>query len=459
MSWTVRIKLLVGDLLAGAFICATLIIPAPAAHADPPPPSTPMLGYYLDWDTHGHSCDPARPRHKVIIVQWFWAALGEHGCTLSAIRQQHPDARILAYQNIAGMLERPADNPSTPVSCVTREEANDYEAMTGSSFYLHPRAGHGAATEVINGTQRIVFESFPDIAAADLSDPSYRAVCASKLPVIAAHGFDGVFFDDVNTWPGHGWGQYGSASPGDPGAALEYPTDAGYGEAMVNLVRDLAEDAAEVGLYTAGNVGVNPWVPALRGLNRRMLTTTDPSGGAPLSAQFREFWMCWADCEPVLVDSEWGWNAYLMQQAESLGRDFLTQSGRGSGGEAESGISSGAVEYAQASWWLMWNGQQTGSAWGFWDNRSAVHPHLSPDIGTPIDPVPLVADGQPQNMYWCLSECRFMRQYTRGMVVVNARAAGPHTFEFDEWFRHPETGYWVHEVTLGPGEGMVLLDY
>jgi hypothetical protein len=361
------------------------------------------------------ACHAAAAGHyRYVVVQWY--ATHDRACPLWRIRAANPGAKLLAYQDIGAMIAGPHTD-GRPSTCVTQEEAVAHDRQApGDAWFLHNRAGRVLA-----------YSDYRYLKPANVGRVSFERQCARHFAQIRADGYDGVFADDVNVYPGHGLGESGRTP------IAEYPTDAAYGDAMTGAIHFLGPTAQLDNLLLVPNVGMNPWMRTHR--DRALSIARDSSG------LFRELWMRWNGPGPNLDGMEWEANARLQQAVEGLGRPFMASTIYGpspSGAPADQ-------QYGVASFWLMWNGTQD-SAWGF---QIPDHPDgafsaaWGPDLGRPVD-----HSRRRVGVGW-------QRRYTGGIAIVNPTRSKSQRFDLGHAYRRLD-GSTVSTVVLGPTTGMVL---
>jgi hypothetical protein len=361
------------------------------------------------------ACDaPGTGHYRYIVVQWY--ATHDPACPLARIRAANPGAKLLAYQNIGAMIAGPHVD-GRPSTCVTQEEAAAHDRKApGDAWSLHDRAG-----------KALTYSDYHYLTPANVGRVSYERQCARHFPRIRADGYDGVFADDVNVYPGHSLGESGRTP------IAEYPTDAAYGDAMTGAIHLLGPTAHLENLLFMPSVGMNPWMRTHR---ERALSIAHDSSGL-----FREFWMRWNGPGPNLDGVEWEANARLQQAVEGLGRAFVASTVYGpspTGAPADQ-------QYGVASFWVMWNGTQD-SAWGFLvrDQPGRAFSDIwGPDLGRPVDNT-----RQRVGVGW-------LRRYTGGIAIVNPNRSHSQRFHLGRAYRRVD-GSMVSSVMLRPTTGMVL---
>ena len=412
-----------------ALLCAA------AACAPPAPPSRPAgtdssnpgdgdsgSGSHggKDTDDTGEDTEPSvpAPRQGLLVAQnWNYseAPLGDGAgryrviylqasmrSILPQIRAANPEALLIAYQKVGGMRADGGETPSTGVQIQEAEEA----------WFLHGTDG-----------ERLYYCDYEGVAAADIGNRDYQARWLDNVQTrLLRDGFDGVMMDDTNTFPGHCMGERG----GTPIA--EYPTDAAYGDAVVDFITHVGGALKDAGFVVAPNVAMNPWESVMRSQTLAML----PS----ITHLTREYWMRWND-SPNFTGDDWLQTLTLMEDAERAGVGFLGMTY----GPGEEGVAAGQ-RYGRASFLLAWDGQQD-SAWGYFDgDLDPWTPEWDFAIGTPT------AVRTPLGPGW-------MRPYSHGLVLVNPDDQDTLETALDAPHVDPD-GNTVTAVSLAPGQAAIL---
>jgi hypothetical protein len=371
----------------------------------------------LEPGEHRSACHRQTAEHyRYIVVQWY--TRNDPSCPLQRIRAANPHASVLAYQNLGAMIAGPHTD-GRPSTCVTQEEAAAHDAATpDDAWRLHDPTG-----AVLRFRDQYGF-----LQPANVGRGSYQRQCERRLERVKADGYDGVLADDVNVAPGHGLGEAGGAP------IAEYPTDAAYGEAMVQALRRIGPDAARLGSLVIPNVAAEPGMPAQRA---RALELARACSGL-----LWEFWTRWNGTGAGISGADWEASVTLAQAVQQLGKPFLANTYQGpgpSGAAAEQ-------QYAAASFWLAWDGHQR-SAWGYnlpGHPEAAFSPAWGPDPGAPLD-----LDRVAVGVGW-------QRRYRAGIAIVNPSPAREQRFDLGARYRRPD-GSVAATVVLPPLSGMVLV--
>ncbi|MCK6504009.1 putative glycoside hydrolase family 15 protein [Myxococcota bacterium] len=324
---------------------------------------------------------------------------------LDEIRAANPDARLLAYQKVGGMRDDGGDYASTGVLISEAEEA------AGEGWFLHDADG-----------ARLEYCDYAGVAVADVGDPAYQERWLDNVSArLARDGWDGVFMDDVNVFPGHCLGSLGTP-------IAEYATDQAYGDAVISFMQAVGPALAADGFLVAPNVAMNPWEDWM------LAAALDVAASS--THVLREYWMRWDDSE-VFTGDMWLSTLLFSEQVEALGRSFLALTY----GPGDEGAAWGQA-YGRASFLLAWDGEQD-SAWGYLDDEVDPWSELwAGDLGLPVEARTAVGVG-------------WRRTYSGGVVLVNPDPAEDQVFPLDAPYL-TAAGERVQEVRLAPGEGVWL---
>lgn len=352
-------------------------------------------------------------KYRYIVIDWFHA-----GATLNAIKAEHPAAKILAYQNLAGMRVGPHSN-SRPSSLVTYEDAN---GGGHEDWFLHKEAG-GA---------RIQFSDFTDLYAANVDDTGWRTAARQHLDDILTDGFHGIMLDDANTFPGHGFNE------GDPNDSTEFASNNAYRDALAGAIVDLYSYASSISCLVSANVGADPWNGDHRAGFTAMLGGLDiwnresyHSWSAPISATPFDG-SAFADLQAMVAEAE---AAGVASQLEANPLNPVDHTRM--------------IRFGHAAFLLEWGGA-TASAYAYNNGEPiASYGQYRKNLGAPTEAKQLVS-GTSTDGAW-------MRHWTGGVACVNAKTtSGLVTFTLGGTYLDPSNAS-VTSVQLDKGHGMVLL--
>ena len=396
------------------------------------PPGSPFrsLGFYfLNSSGTGDptalidgSVPPDKFAH-IIIQQYVAGNVPQPGVTsLAQIRAVHPSAKVFAYQDLGGMIGGTPTN-GRPTTLVTQQDSAAHEAaFPGDSWNCH----------AISGGAVIASADFPSMNMANISRASYQAAASQHFASIKADGFDGVFLDDTNMYPGHGMN---SANPGPAGAnpSVEFLTDASYRDAAVATVAAVAPVARGLGLLVVPNIGLNPWTPAHYSGYTSMLSQGIIDGAN------REFWMGFPGAY-FLTDANWSATVQMLTDAGAasvfmmLNTYALTPQN-----------DAATIVYATASYYLFWNGVTADSAW--YNNGQPLSAYYNyVNLGLPQGPAFQTNGGAGPG---------WMRYYSLGAALVNPSSTAGDTFPLNTPYVD-NTGKITSSVQLAPATAMLL---
>jgi Hypothetical glycosyl hydrolase family 15 len=386
----------------------------------PPPPTASfnrLLGQFTDSGEAAQLTDGTVPAdaYAWLVVHWSVA-----GATLDAIKATHPHAKVLAYQNLGGMIAGPHTN-SRPTTLVTQEEA-DTHGEGADSWYLHKESDSSI----------VAFSDFAFLRASHIGRTSWRTQAQNHLAGIKADGFDGVMLDDVNMKPGHGFNE------GDANDSVEFASNVEYRDAVVAAMAALTPAARAEGLAVVPNVGMDPWAGAEYPGFTAMLAA------GSLDGFLREFTVTWSNDTILFDGATWRDNMKAQTDAEAAGRFGLFNTYPLQTPEHDR-----TIRYGLATYYLFWDGVAA-SGFGYDDGRPlASYGQYSRLLGMPTETKQLVS-GTSADGAW-------MRHYTGGVVCANAKTtAGLVTFNLGGSYLDQDSGAAVTSVQLDTKRGMVL---
>jgi hypothetical protein len=320
-------------------------------------------------------------RYGYVILQDYMYA------HVAAIKQRNPHTQVLAYLEAPVTQTRACPNPTPPAYSAHDSFGVNYcyAAAHHPAWFLTDRSGH-----------RLTYTDYARSAVMDIGSASYRSRwAANAIAAARADGFDGIYLDDVNTYPGHGI----------DGRIARY-TDQAYGQAMAGFVAVVADRLRAKGLLAVANVAANPWISWQRAAALRL--------AAHLTAYDREHYSRYGDiCGPFSehfnttatngtppVDYLLAYDqAVQATGAHLLGIDY------GFAPTRQSDLST--MVYGRSLFLLAWDGRP-GSAYLF-RPCGTVDPSnraWTVDIGVPAGRV-------------VLKHGVYLRQYSRGLIVLN----------------------------------------
>jgi hypothetical protein len=324
---------------------------------------------------------------------------------IAAIKAANPNTRVLAYED-AAVTEGPS-------SC-----QYDTHPAAGVS-YCYASSNHPEWFLTDPGGNRLTYCDFTSDYAMDIGNTAYQQAWLGNVQTILKRdGWDGVFMDDVNTYPGHCL----------DGKIAQY-SDAQYGAAMVGFVDAVAPALRGNGLLTVGNVAADPWTSSQESLAEQM---------APhIGGFFREYWQRWGAGSALFTDSMW---SSLMAQAANIQAGGAMYLANTYGSTSDTS----AMAYARASFLLAWNGAAGGAS--FWDAG----------LADPANPVWTVEIGSPSGSRYQVG-AGWERVYSGGIALVDPSSSSAQTFSLNGTYRASDGSTVSGSITLQPGTGTVLV--
>jgi hypothetical protein len=337
-----------------------------------------VAGLAIDTGQQGYLGDTRGYRY-VILQEYMYSHV-------AAIKAANPKTKVLAYMEAP--VTKAQSCGSSPSAYLSHDSFGVYYCYASAyhpEWFLHNGSG-----------QRLTYTDYPAYSAMDVANPAYQSTWAKNvIAAVKADGFDGVYMDDVNTYPGHGIN----------GKIAEY-TDQGYGQAMVDFVRAVAPQIRSSGLAVAANVAANPWTSWQR--------TYGLAIAGQLDVYNREHYSRYGDiCGPFSVRFNTTANNGTPPLATVLNYDQAVQAA----GARLSGIDYGytpatsddlaTMSYGRAAFLLAWDGKD-GGAYIFrpCGKVDPANPRWMIDVGTPTTPA-------------VLSGPVFTRTFTTGLVYLN----------------------------------------
>jgi len=318
--------------------------------------------------------------YRYVILQEYMYA------HVAAIKAANPNTKVLAY------MEAPVTKVQTCGSSPSAYLPHDSFGM----YYCYANAYHPEWFLHNTSGQRLTYTDYPTYSAMDIGNQAYQNTWAKNvIAAVKADGFDGVYMDDVNTYPGHGIN----------GKIAEY-SDQAYGQAMAGFVRAVAPQIRASGLLAAANVAANPW------------TTWQRSYGLDIAGQLniynREHYSRYGDiCGPFSNRFNTTANSGTPPLVELLNYDQAVQAT----GAHLTGIDYGytpptssdlaTMSYGRAAFLLAWDGRDGGAY--------IYRPCGKVD---PANPLWMIDVGAPTTAA-VLSGPVFSRTFTKGLVYLN----------------------------------------
>jgi hypothetical protein len=409
-------------LLAGAIVLSTA---SPLSSSAAPrvnrlassPVSTSTLGE-LSIDSGQASYLGDTRRYGYVILQDYMYA------HVAAIKRANPRTRVLAY------LEAPV----TRIKACSGTTPPAYSPHDSFGInYCYARAHYPAWFLTNRSHARLRYADYPQYAVMDIGNPSYQRTWAANAVAAARAGhFDGIYLDDVNTYPGHGI----------DGKIAKY-TDAAYGRAMAAFMAVAGDRLRAAGLQAVGNVAANPWVSAQRASALHI--------AAHLTAYSREHYSRYGDiCGPF---SE-RFNSTATNGTPPIGYMLAFDRAVQATGARLMGVDYGykrattqdlkTMAYGRAAFLLAWNGRP-GSAY-IYRPCGTVNPAVATwtvELGLPTGPA-------------TLSNGVYTRRYSAGLVVLNSSRGTRRSVTIGAGYRTSAGTAVASRVTLAPETALLL---
>jgi hypothetical protein len=388
--------------------------PPPVAEPPSAPDSSSTVGALsIDTGQAEHLGD-TRGYGYVVLQDYMYAHVAE-------IKRANPETKVLAYLETATQARDCTGQPPAYLPHDSFGVNYCYAAAYHPEWFL---------TDAYH--RRVTYADYSRYAAMDVGNREYQARWASDAIAAArADGFDGIYIDDVNVYPGHGI----------DGRIGKY-TDQQYGSAMVSFIASVADDLRATGLLAVANVAANPWVSWQR--------TDALAIAAHLTAVNREHYVRYGDiCGPFSerfnttategtppIDELLAYDQAIQAAGASLlGTDY--------GFTPRTAADMATMSYGRAAFLLAWDGRP-GSAYIFRPCGPVppADPHWMIDVGTPTGPVTVV-----NGVY--------ERPYSAGLVLLNPSPSTPARVPIPPGYVTP-AGARAAEITV-PAEGAAIL--
>jgi hypothetical protein len=343
---------------------------------------------------------------------------------VSAIKSADPSTKVLAY------LEAPVTQTRTCTDASPAPYAPHdsfgvnycYAAAEHPEWFLHNLSG-----------PRVGYADYVRDMVMDIGNPVYQNTwAANAISMARTDGFDGVYLDDINTYPGHGI----------DGQISEY-NDQAYGKAMTSFVTTVGDQLRSNGLIVAANVAANPWVAWQRAYGLSIATH--------LTAYGREHYSRYGDiCGPfserfnTTAGNGTPPLAYVLayDQAVQMAGAHLVGIDYGYSPPTASDVAT--MAYGRAAFLLAWDGRAGGAyiyrSCGAVDPKSPV---WTIDLGTPTGSA-------------VLAGAVYRRTYSGGLVLLNPSRNRPVTVSIPAGYADAH-GVQVSGATTLPPETALLL--
>ncbi|HEY2571686.1 MAG TPA: putative glycoside hydrolase [Solirubrobacteraceae bacterium] len=290
------------------------------------------------------------------------------GAKAAELKAANPNLKVLVYQNLGAMSQGIGPNGLSS-SGVNYAEANGAHP----SWFLTGAGG-----------ERLAFEDFRWLWAADVANPEYQRLWAANVIRLLRSGpWDGVMMDDTNTTNRYHFSPASKVS--------QYPTDAAYQGAVRSMLEYVGPAIQAAGKLAIPNMGswseypavVAQWLPFVSGGMDEMFVKWSKSAG-----------------QGYRGSHEWEAETGEIATTESMGKQFIAIT------QAEPGDVQGA-RYGWASTLLAGNGHTV---------FMASNGHLGEETWLGDYETPL---GTPTGAAAPLGNGAWQRQFSNGLVLVN----------------------------------------
>ncbi|HEV7586373.1 MAG TPA: putative glycoside hydrolase [Solirubrobacteraceae bacterium] len=290
------------------------------------------------------------------------------GAKAAELKAANPHLKVLVYQNLGAMSQGIGPNglSSSGVNYAEANSAHPGWFLTGA------------------GGERLAFEDFKWLWAADVANPEYQHLWAANVIRLLTSGpWDGVMMDDTNTTNRYHFNPSSKVT--------KYPTDAAYQGAVRSMLEYVGPAIQAAGKLAVPNMGswseypaaVKEWLPFVSGGMDEMFVKWSKSAG-----------------QGYRGSHEWESEVGEIATTESMGKQFIAIT------QAEPGDAQGA-RYGWASTLLAGNGHTIFMA-------SNGHPGEETWLGDYE-----TAIGTPTSAAAALGNGAWQRQFTNGLVLVN----------------------------------------
>jgi Hypothetical glycosyl hydrolase family 15 len=319
------------------------------------------------------------------------------------LKAANPNLKVLVYQNVAGMTQGvgPRGTSSSGVNYAEANTAHPDWFLKGS-----------------NG-ERLAFEDFNYMWAADVGNPEYQHLWAANvIRVLNSGPWDGVLMDDTNTTMRYHF---------NPASKLaQYPTDSAYQKAVRSMLEYVGPAIQAAGKLALPNVGswseypavVREWLPFVSGGMDEMFVKWSLSAG-----------------QGYRGSHEWETQVGEIATTEAMGKHFIALT------QAEPSDILGA-RYGWASALLAGNGHTVFKASNGHTGEETWLGDYETELGAPTANAAAIGNGAWQ------------RPFANGLVVVN-----PTTSSVSVNFGGTYSGDGLNNATgatLGPHGAVVL---
>ena len=353
----------------------------------------------------------------VILQEYMYAQVAQ-------IKHANPNTKVLAYLEAAAVRSRSCTGASQPPYTPHDSFGVDfcYVASQHAEWFLRNSAG-----------ARLGYADYPSYMLMDIGNQAYQGTWAKNvIAAVKADGFDGVYIDDVNTYPGHGIDRQ----------IAEY-TDRAYGRAMTSFIATVSAEIRSAGLLVGANVAANPWIAWQRadGLNI----------ASHLTAYAREHYSRYGDiCGPFSNRFNTTANNGTPPLVELLNYDKAVQAtgadllGVDYGNSPATASDLVTMAYGRAAFLLAWDGRGGGAY--VYRPCGEVDPAGAAwiiELGTPTAAA-------------VLTGAVYQRSYSRGLVFLNPSPGRTATVSVPDGYVDAHGARVSGSVGLAPATALLL---
>ncbi|WP_434447065.1 putative glycoside hydrolase [Lentzea sp. E54] len=346
----------------------------------------------------------ARRRAYIVLNAWESALIPK-------LKAANPRVQVFVYKDL-----------SSTRSYACRNGVDDAQLPAGIG-YCDADRNHPEWFMLSPGGQRLQYSGYSGHWQMDIGNVAYQnAWIDSVISASKASGFDGVLMDNA---------LFSCETYHDGVCPAKYPSDESFQNAYKAMFANARSKFASAGLKTVANLA-----------NARLFAGAWSAYTENLDGAFDEWWLTFSDTN-LLPEYDQGWSRQLAEIAANEARGKITWVQPHFTDTAQ-----GAFRYAFASF-LMVNG-----------SRSAFAPIARTDgYG---DPSPWRAEydwhlGTPSGSYRSIGTNLFRRDYTCGVVLVNANPTGSNAVAVALGGTYTaETGRSVTSVSLAGTSGSIL---
>ncbi|MFD4669666.1 putative glycoside hydrolase [Lentzea sp. NPDC058450] len=399
-------------LAVAAFVAAVVVPVAGSGGADAAPRATAPVGRVQSFWLHLNSTPvsdetiaiEAKRRAHVVLNAW-------EGDLLRKLKAQNPAIKVYVYKDMSS---------TRSYACKQNRDDDQLPAGLGYCFVRNNRADW-----FLRGTdgKELVYAGYQGHWQMDIGNQDYRKAWVSGVVKGAkSTGFDGVFIDNVlYTCDAH--------HPGK--CPAKYPDNASFQNAYKGMLAEVRSGFAAAGLLSVGNL-----------TNARLHDGGWEAYGAHLDGAFDEWWLTFAG-NRLLEDYPQGWRRQVGEIAtnEANGKMTWVQPHFGPGDTK-------AFRYALASLFMTTSGHAAIAEIAKTDAYAGPTPwHREYDWNL----------GHPAGAYRAVADKVYRRDFTCGVVLVNANPTGSPKVKVDllrTYLDHD--GKQVTSVSLPGTTGSVL---